>query len=410
MSVTERVMAAGSWSIQLSDETPRRVLEQIDVEKIGFSTLVILPTRLDPRCHTDADLLSLARYTGIYRRQEGMALSGAGLSTLMGDEDGKGDVFESERSTANGWLTQWVPVLRPLSLAAGTVTSPGGSYIGSFYLVTAREAFDTLNAEFGVEWRITPDLKLHVGTPAALYGTTPSVIILSEAGEGGRDIGLTGVAATSSLSIDLEDYASKAIVAYDVTTENTFTVKDTDGVEQEVTESETETQVAVAEVSDHPYRRPTDGGPALIDVLSQAGNDDDTDPQTQADEALASAGMPRRDVTVDAPPYDIGQIVTVGSYLWLYRPGMIMDPTNPVLFRGYTCYPVQIRLMGLSWPITSGYGVYLRTYDAGGAITWIDLTDYMVWEPGDVQLEVGALPRRSDASVAPGGRRRRRHG
>ena len=128
MSVTERVMAAGSWDVTLSDETPRSLLEAIDVEKIGFSTLVILPTRLDPRSHTDADLLALARYTGIYRRQEGMVLSGPGLPILMGDEDGKGDVFESERSTAHGWLTEWVPVLRPLSLAAWTVTSPGGSY------------------------------------------------------------------------------------------------------------------------------------------------------------------------------------------------------------------------------------------------------------------------------------------
>ena len=83
MSVTERVMAAGSWDVTLSDETPRSLLEAIDVEKIGFSTLVILPARLDPRSHADAALLALARYTGIYRRQEGMVLSGAGLPILM---------------------------------------------------------------------------------------------------------------------------------------------------------------------------------------------------------------------------------------------------------------------------------------------------------------------------------------
>lgn len=118
MSVTERVMAAGDWSITLSSETPRKLLEAINVEAVGFSALVILPAHLDVRAHTDADLLALARYTGIYRRQEGLTLSGAGLPTLMGDEDGKGDVFESPRTTANGYLTQWVPTLRPMSLAA----------------------------------------------------------------------------------------------------------------------------------------------------------------------------------------------------------------------------------------------------------------------------------------------------
>ena len=376
MSVTERVMAAGSWDITLSDETPRRLLEAINVEKVGFSTLVILPAHLDVRAHTDADLLALARYTGIYRRQEGLTLSGAGLPTLMGDEDGKGDVFESPRTTANGYLTQWVPALRPMSLAAGTVTSPGGSYTKSFYLVTAKEAFETLNATFGVEWRITPDLKLHVGTPAALYGTTPKIIVLADAGEGGRDISLTGVAATAGLSVDLEDYASKIIVPYGA-----------------------ETEVAVAEVSEHLYRRPTDGGPMLMDKLISAGTADDTDPQVQADAALETAGLPRREVTVEGTRYDLGLILPVGSYVWLYAPPMIVDTGSPVQFRGRACYPQLIRLMGMSWPVTIGSGVYLRTTGTGGVV-WQDLTEVVEWETGDVRLEVGALPRRSDSGVS----------
>ena len=378
MSVTERVMAAGDWSITLSSETPRKLLEAINVEAIGFSALVILPAHLDVRAHADADLLALARYTGIYRRQEGLTLSGAGLPTLMGDEDGKGDVFESPRTTADGYLTQWVPVLRPLSLAAGTVTSPGGSYTKSFYLVTAKEAFETLNATFGVEWRITPDLKLHVGTPAALYGTTPKIIVLADAGEGGRDIFLTGVAATAGLSVDLEDYASKIIVPYDA-----------------------ETEVAVAKVSAHPYRRPTDGGPALIDKVISAGTDDATDPQTQADAALETAGLPRREVTVQDTRYDLGLIAPVGSYVWLYAPPMIMDTASPVQFRGRACYPQMIRLMGMTWPVTIGSGVYLRSTTSTGEVIWQDLTKYVEWETGDVRLEVGALPRRSDSGVSP---------
>ena len=377
MSVTERVMAAGSWDITLSDETPRRLLEAIDVEKVGFSTLVILPARLNPRSHADADLLALARYTGVYRRQEGMVLSGAGLPILMGDEDGKGDVFESERSTSDGWLTQWVPALQPLSLAAGTVTSPGGTYTGSFFLVTAKEAFETLDATFGTEWRVTPDLKLHVGTPAALYGSTPKLIVLADAGEGGRDIGLTGVAATAPLSVDLEDYASKAVVPYDA-----------------------ETKVAVAEVSEHPYRRPTDGGPMLMDKLISAGTADDTDPQVQADAALETAGLPRREVTVEGARYDLGLISPVGSYVWLFAPPMIMDTSNRVQFRGRACYPQLIRLMGMSWPVTIGHGVYLRTASTG-EVVWQDLTECVEWETGNVRLEVGALPRRSDSGVSP---------
>ena len=71
MSVTERVMAAGEWSLELVEDTPRRVLEAIDIEVSGFGQLVILPSWLDPRNHTDATLLGLARYTGLFRKQDG---------------------------------------------------------------------------------------------------------------------------------------------------------------------------------------------------------------------------------------------------------------------------------------------------------------------------------------------------
>ena len=88
MSVTERLMAAGEWDVQLVEDTPRRILEAIDIETAGFGQLVILPTRLDPRAHTDATLLSLARYTGIFRKQEGdFRLSGPGLPILLMSAD-----------------------------------------------------------------------------------------------------------------------------------------------------------------------------------------------------------------------------------------------------------------------------------------------------------------------------------
>ncbi|MGL5246711.1 MAG: hypothetical protein ACRC8U_00785, partial [Brooklawnia sp.] len=78
---------------------------------------------------------------------------------------------------------------------------------------------------------------------------------------------------------------------------------------------------------------------------------------------------------------------------YLYAPPVIMDTTTPVQFRGRTCYPVTVRLMGLTWPITRGMGVYLRT--SKGAVVWHDLTNYVAWESGDVQLEVDSMPRPS---------------
>ena len=411
MSVTERLMAAGEWDVQLVEDTPRRILEAIDIETAGFGQLVILPTRLDPRAHTDATLLSLARYTGIFRKQEGdFRLSGPGLPILLGDEDNKGDIYEVKRATANGWLTQWVTALLPVSLSAGGVYSPGGSYTDSFYLVTAKQAYETLKGEFSapIEWRITPDLKLHVGTvfgtagTDALYDETPRLIVLHNAGTGGRDFGLTGAQGVSGMNRDLEDYTTKVVYKTEVTTTtNTEVVTDVDFVTPDtttdtVTESSTETVVTVAATADVdiPFGRPT-GGPVILDRLIEGNSNDGSaaDPQAQANMQLGRFDSIRREITVDYGTYEIGHIAPVGSYVWLYAPPVVMDAANPVQFRGRVCYPVKVRLMGCTWPISRGLGVYMRI--TFGGTRWVDLTDYVAWESGDVGLEVDSLPRPS---------------
>jgi len=404
-------MAAGEWDVQLVEDTPRRILEAIDIETAGFGQLVILPTRLDPRAHTDATLLSLARYTGIFRKQEGdFRLSGPGLPILLGDEDNKGDIFEVERSTANGWLSQWVTSLLPVSLSAGGVYSPGGSYTDSFYLVTAKQAYETLKGEFSapIEWRITPDLKLHVGTvfgtagTDALYDETPRLIVLHNAGTGGRDFGVTGVQGVSGMDRDLEDYTTKVVYKTEVTTTtNTEVVTDVDFVTPDtttdtVTESSTETVVTVAATADVdiPFSRPT-GGPVILDRLIEGNSNDGSaaDPQAQANMQLGRFDSIRREITVDYGTYEIGHIAPVGSYVWLYAPPVVMDAANPIQFRGRVCYPVKVRLMGCTWPISRGLGVYMRI--TSGGTRWVDLTDYVAWESGDVGLEVDSLPRPS---------------
>lgn len=417
-------MSAGSWSLDLVEDTPRRVLEAIDIERAGFGQLVILPSRLDPRAHTDATLLSLARYTGIFRKQEGdFGLSGPGLPILLGDEDGKGDIFEVPRSTANGYLTQWVESLRPISLSAGTTYSPGGSWTDSFLLVTAKEAFETLRGEFAapIEWRVTPDLKLHVGRVFgaagvdALYDSTPNLIVLHNSGEGGRDFGLTGVRGTSGMTRDLEDYTTKAIVTVpdteDVVTEQgspTWVWDETLGEDvmtdisaptktTVTTDAQTVGATAATPEALVPFGRPSDGGPVVLDRLIEGNSDDGSaaDPQAQADMQLGRFNSIRREITVEGGAYDVGHLSPVGSRIYLYAPPVIMDAAAPVQFRGRTCYPVTVRLMGLTWPITRGMGVYLRLHHDETAV-WHDLTDYVAWESGDVQLEVDSMPRPSN--------------
>lgn len=413
MPVTERVMAAGAWEVDLTADTPRRLLEAIDIATAGFGQLVVLPVWLDPRQHTDADMLTLARWSGVFRGMRGRTLYGAGAGVLLGDEAGKGDVFEVPRSTSNGWLSQWIAPstsggVIPLSLNVGTVQGPGGSYRRTFYLVTAREALEAICDRFGVEWRIRPNFQIDVGSIDQLYGATPRVVILQDAGDGGRDAQLVGVRGNTGWDRDLEDYATKVIYQteretggstrtmvssawWDGGTVQTSTAE----VVDEETTTETVLTTATTSEAQIPFGRPADGGPAIWDMLVQASSDDDDEsPATMAARILSEHAQVRRELTVDAGVADVGLWAPVGSYVWLYGPPAVMDLSSPVPFRGRTLWPVKSRLMGATWPITRGMGVYLRVH-APGVLEWHDLTGCVEWESGDARLEVAALPRPS---------------
>lgn len=376
MPITEYVMRAGEWSLELEPGTPRSVLEEVRVNSAGFSQIVILPARLDPTTVDDATMLSHARYVGTYRSQTdtGLGLAGAGLSTILGDEDGKGDVYESSRSTVNGWLSQWYTSVFPVGLLTGAITSPGGSYAGKFFLQTPREAWDILAGHFGVEWRVRHSLHFDVGTWQTLYGATPNVVILgASAGlSGGRDLGLTGVMGGSDLAVDLEDYTSKVV----------YLTGDRDAP-----------TVTTAGGDSTAYRRPT-GHPLIMDRRIEAF-DDAGSPATGAAMQLGRFTLPRMAWSVETTgTYDLGRDCPIGSPVYLYDPATGLTGPDPVTYRGTQIYPTQTRVMGMTSPIRAGYGVYLRR-PSGAPATYVDLTPHVRPETGSQRVDLGALPRPS---------------
>jgi hypothetical protein len=365
-------MRPGKWDLDLVPGTPSRLLDQIMVERFGFAQLVIAPTHLDPRLVGDADLLGAARYVGLYRGQESRTrLSGAHIHVLLGDEDGKGDVMEAPVSTANGFLSEWFGVLNPTStFINGTVSSPGGSYTGSFVRMTRREAWEMLTAAFGVEWRVNTDFTFDVGPADTLYGATPKVVVLRNAGWGGRDHALTGVQGAAELSVDVEDFTTKII----------YLTGDRD--------SPTQTTAVGA----NPYTNPA-GGPLIMDRLVEATGQDIPSPSSLAAAELGKFNGPRYELRVASDVYDVGYLAPVGSPVYVYDPlGGAYDQGNPVQFRGGTIFPMLTRITGMTWPIRAGMGVYLRRHD-GTSPLWVDLTPYVQFETGTASLEVGAVPR-----------------
>lgn len=366
MSVTERVMGVGSWDVSLRSETPHRIVAEISPDgPWGFCQLVITDVPVDVDSMTDRGMLGVARYTGIYRALSGRALSGAGLAALLGDERGAGNVFEAEIAgnyDAGGWasiLTQWTGL---------TITGiqDGGTWATSFRWVTARTALADVCSHYGHEWRITPDFGYRQGSVSWLYPATPSVVVLTDDG-GGHDWALTGVHGTVSAAVDVEDWSSKVVYL----------------MRRDPPDWTTSTR-------ESPYRDPL-GRPLILDSLVEASVEAG-DPN-----ALAAAELGKRVArwawTIDTDQ-DISRLM-VGAPVWVWAPGEeIHDLTQQVMFRGRTIHPARSRLMGATWPIRSGMGVYLRRKPSeSDPAVWLDLTPYVVGETGAVRLEIGAVPR-----------------
>lgn len=366
MTVTERVRAAGEWSLGLDPDVPRSVLAALDPEVAGFRQLVVTDVPVDVAGLADSAVLNLARYSGLYRKLDGFTLSGAGLATLLEDEDGKGDIYGAAITYSGASLSTVVgDIAARVGLGAASAEALSGFSDSQTY-VTPRDVLDACCAALGAEWRVRADQKIKAGSTTFLYGATPTLLILSD-DEGGNELSLIGVQGEATLSADLEDYATLVVYVTDRAAASTVVSRAT------------------------PYKRP-DGAAwkqaALIDANVQDGNQS----------ALASAELGKLvlrrawGVSTDA---DVAGLVPVGSpvYLWAPDSGLV-DTATQVYFRGRTVYPITLRLMGATWPIRAGMGVYLRHKDGANPATYMDLTEFYLPESGASRLEVGAIPRK----------------
>lgn len=396
MTVTERLMGVGQWELPLVRDTPRSVLDQLDVRRrgVGFGHVVITSNPMDITLG-DA-ILSVARYTGVYRKQPSeFEMAGAGLAAWIGDEDGKGPAFigrlgDSASGIPTGSFAEWADTLRPNALTAGFTSSISGGYGMWFHRTGLRKPLEEICDVFGAEWRVNPDFSFDIGTPADLFRLDPEAVIVRRKGDGGRDFNITGIVGDLEVERDLEDWVRRA-VHYLGTGEAPVTGIGTGSVA----------------ALDVPYRRP-DGQAIDMDILIEdfGGLPDGISPTDAQNAANAEAAKdwarlknPHQELTVSSITYDIGNDVQVGDNLYVYdRLRGIYEEQNPIQYRGQTIYPEIIRCVGLKWPIRRGMGVYFRGFEKGSSswnVTWLDLTNFVDWEDGETTVEVGDKPRTS---------------
>lgn len=387
MTVNEAVQALGSWSLNLRADTPADVLDSLDY----FSHVAIVPGEYDTEQINDY-LLSTARYVGVLRGRtfgDSMEISGAGMAYWLGDEDDKGDVFETpvEFLTATGFGTV-ITALLPDAVTAGTIYSVGVTYTGRHVYETPRRAItyvtDTVSTDaHPVEWRVNGNATLDAGRVEDLYQTEPTTIIVRKGA--GSDLLLRALPGELTTEQDIEDYTTRVVLLAQGEGESISTgAADASSIPSAFTDL---------------YGNPV----KLTRMVSESGTST-TNATARAQLSLNRFSNQRRSLKLSASDYDIAQLSGIGrgsfvagDYVYVYDPDAgLIDYANEVEFRGDTLYPIKIRVTQTSWPVVDGFSVLLRR--PSGA--WLDLSRWVEYETsGRTSLTVGDFSRTLTSST-----------
>lgn len=368
MAVTEALRALGSWGLQLSSGTPKKILDSLDY----FGHIVVHTGRIDPRVDGDA-LLWSARYTGVYRgkssNSNGFALKGTGMAFWLGDEEDKGDVIEGLTSFNTQTFASIIAALLPSAVHAGTINAVGTTYSFNFQYQSRRKLIDYVCQTVGADWRVNGDGTLDAGLESDLYRVLPRAALISK--RSGVDMFSRALAGEISTDQDMEDFTTRTLLLANGT--------------------EASTATASADIAGglNPYKDLYGNAVKLTRIISESETDT-TNAQARAQLQLNRFSGSRDAISCSTGEFDLKGDVVVGDYMWVFAPDVgVYDLNNEFTFLGDRLYPMRLRLTQMSWPITEGMSVAFRDSDG----VWIDLTPYFIPESGESQLVVGGYSR-----------------
>ena len=385
MAVQEVLKALGSWEIKLLPGTPRDVLDTLDY----FGHVAIAPGRLDPLQYGD-NLLTTARYVGVLRTktigddgrtnapQDDLAVGGVGMAMWLGDEDGKGAIYENAITPASASFATTINMLLPASgagaVTAGTIYSVAGQYTGHHQYESPRSAVgyvcDTMSTtSVPVSWRVNGNGTLDAGPDANLFVTNPTCVILATGA--GEDMALRALPGSMDVTRDMEDYSTRVVLL----------------AEGEGSSIATGT----ADISPATPYKDIHGNALKLTRLVSESDTATGNAATRAQLALSQFISTRNALTLSTADYDVHGSFQVGDRVWVYNPDAgLIDTTTEITFRGVRINPLKLQVTETSWAITKGYTVAYRTVNGA----WIDLTQYVEWETdGTNTVTVGDFSR-----------------
>lgn len=401
-------MSPGNYSVNFSQEfTPTEIIEAIK----EWGHIVLTPQQVDVTTLADSDILSSATYTGIVLNrtlEDGtVTVSGQGLELYMGDGAAKGMVIAESNNVgkvrvytgttlAETLFNSTAQTNKPLGLmldeagntqaiTQGTISNPAGTYTGQHFVETALSALKFVSETLDIEYRVNPQGTLDAGPAANLFngvGTSePNTIVVKSAY--GEDPALEGIVPQGlRTEFDATDWVSRV----DFTGEVGF--------------FDTATDVAgEANLSSNPYKDLH--GNALKRVgLVQEPDIPAASLNDRASTMLNELSRVKKVLNLDLTQYEVNGDLSAGDFIYAFDPdiGFVDSSADAtaesrdlyeVTFRGEVINPVKVRVIGLTFPIIDGMGVYFRDKDGN----YTDLSEYVQYENGSAQVELGDVIR-----------------
>lgn len=397
MAVTEILRKLGSWELKLSPGIPRDVLDALDY----FGHIAIIPGRDIPVAQYGDTLLDAARYVGVVRTRtwgddgrtnavgDDLSVGGVGMALWLGDEDGKGDVYENAIEPASATFADTINMLLPASgaVTAGTIYPVSGQYTGRHHYETPRTAIDYVcdtmsTTNTPVAWRVNGNGTLDAGPESDLFVTSPQCVIVTRGA--GEDMSMRALIGSTDVTRDAEDYSTRVLLLAEGEGSSIAT--------------------GSADISPATNYRDIHGNPLVMTRMVSESDTSTVNADTRAQLQLNRFTATRTALTLSTADYDIHGTFDVGDYVWVYDPDAgLVDTANEITFRGQRLNPIKLQVTEVQWSVTDAYTVAYRSGDG----TWWDLSRYFVPETDStVSVTVGDIQRAlTSAGTEPVGTR-----
>lgn len=369
-SVTQSLMAEGSATINLHAAAPRKIVETIE----QFSQIIITPARL--ALGTFDELVAASRWVGRVQDRPGSTntIVAAGALAWMGTAAGVQrytiDATDASTSPQAMMVDLFDPTTNTNGLALGTYSSlPATPYwVAREYADLdayegPRKFLDRLHDQLGWVYAVR-GLTVDIGETAADIFRTDEVLVSN--GLPFTDFSLRMVPAVIDVRRTDGDYAGGVNVRDGTYSGWGFPASWPDNAAGAATSYDA--YFAIVQGQD----------------LGSGSNASD-----QADLEIATTYAPdKRYVSIRADLDDPAAHIEPGDTILVSAPEAgLIDTTNEVDTPLGVLYPESMDVVGLTWQIGEGMGVYLVQNSDHTDIT--DLTDLVEIAPGPASIDVG---------------------